>query len=123
MSYSRDAIYPYLSEVFKAVRRWKEQDRIDTKTQQALKEAVGGNKVRNREPFGVVIFCSSDPCKVDTKTKSKWTRALRYAEHFKPEADSLAKFMKRRGGINECAARFSKCVKSPGNKELHGASR
>ena len=119
----RDAIYPYLAAVFKIVGRWKEQDIIDTKTHRALKEAVGGNKVRNREPFGVVIFCSSDPSKVDTRTRSKWARALRYAEQFKPEADSLAEFIKRRGGINECAARFSKRVTPPGNKELHGASR
>ena len=118
----RDAIYPYLAAVFKIVGRWKEQDIVDTKTHRALKEAVGGNRVRNREPLAVVILCTSDPRKVDTKTRSKWARALRYAAQFKPEADSLAEFIKRRGGINECAARFSKCVKSSGNKPLNRAS-
>ena len=107
----------------KIVRRWKEQDVVDTKTHLALKKAVGGNKVRNREPFGVVIFSRSDPSKVDTRTRSKWARALRYAEQFKPKADGLARFIKRQGGINECAARFSKRVKPLGNKELRGASR
>jgi len=99
----RDAIYDYLSEVFTTVRLWKQQDNVETKVHQALKAARHRITIRNREPFGVVVFCTSD---ADTKTRSKWSRALRYAEQFKPEAESLAKFIKRMGGINECADRF-----------------
>jgi hypothetical protein len=35
------------------------------------------------EPFAVVIRCTSAPDKVDGKTRSKWSRALRVAEAFK----------------------------------------
>ena len=31
------------------------------------------------EPFGIVIFCTSDPEVADAKTRSKWSRVLRYA--------------------------------------------
>jgi hypothetical protein len=103
----RDAIYDYLSEVFTIVLRWKQQDNVKTKVHQALKAAAHRTTIRS-EPFAAVIVCTSDPRTVDTKTRSKWSRALRYAEQFKPEAESLAKFIKRRhGGINECADRFS----------------
>jgi hypothetical protein len=97
----RCAIYPYLSEVFATVRRWKQQDCVDTKIHQALKSTGHRNAIRKHEPFSVAIFCSSDPRKVDAKTRSKWSRALRFTEQFKPEAVSLAKFIQSRGGINE----------------------
>jgi hypothetical protein len=32
------------------------------------------------EPFAVVIRCTSAPDKVDGKTRSKWSRALRYTQ-------------------------------------------
>ena len=38
-------------------------------------------------------------------------------------SESLASFIKRRNGINEVAARFSKCVSSPENKTVHRISR
>jgi hypothetical protein len=97
----RCAIYPYLSEVFAAVRRWKQQNCVDTKVHQALKSTGHRNAIRKHEPFSVAIFCSSDPRKVDAKTRSKWSRALRFTEQFKPEAVSVAKFIQSRGGINE----------------------
>ena len=71
----RNAIYDYLSEVFTTVRRWKKQDSINTKVDQALKATGHRNTTRHREPFGIVIFCTSD---ADTKTRSKWSRALRF---------------------------------------------
>jgi hypothetical protein len=99
----RDAIYDYLSEVFTTVRRWKQQDNVKTKVHQALKAARHRITIRNREPFGVVVFCTSD---ADTKTRSKWSRTLRFAERSIPDAENLAKFIKRLRGINECADRF-----------------
>ena len=32
------------------------------------------------EPFALVIRCTSAPDKVDGKTRSKWSRALRYTQ-------------------------------------------
>jgi hypothetical protein len=100
----RDAIYGYLSEVFRTVRRWKEGNCVQSRVHQALKAAGRRIPIQTREPFGVILICTSD---VDTKTRSKWSRALRFAERALPDAENLSKFMKRLGGINECADRFS----------------
>jgi hypothetical protein len=45
----RDAIYPYLSEVFTIVRRWKQQDMVKTKVHQALMASRQRITIRNRE--------------------------------------------------------------------------
>ncbi len=100
----RDAIYDYLSEVFTAVRRWKRQDSVKARVHQALKAAGQRITIRTREPFDVVVFCTSD---ADSKTRSKWSRALRFVEGSIAGVENLTKFMKRQGGINECAGQFS----------------
>jgi hypothetical protein len=73
-------------------------------------------RIRNLEPFPVVILVSSDPRKVDAKTRSKWSRLLRYADQFKPDTERLADFVKSQGGINECAAQWSDQVTRTGEK-------
>ena len=60
------------------------------------------------EPFAIVIFCTSDPEIVDAKTRSKWSRALRYARKTKPLGQGLTDFIKSYGGINECARKFGR---------------
>jgi hypothetical protein len=63
----------------------------------------------NREdPFAAVIRCTSDPAKADNRTRSKWSRVLRYAWAYNSEP--LGQFIKRKGGINECAARFTRAL-------------
>ena len=68
----------------------------------------GYESVREPEPFAAVILCASDPDKVDARTRSKWSRALRFAAAYKDPDKSLRDFVKRKGGINECAARFAR---------------
>jgi hypothetical protein len=60
------------------------------------------------EPFAAIIRCTADPSKVDKRTRSKWSRALRYALAYKLTSEPLEGFMKRKGGINECAARCAR---------------
>ena len=59
------------------------------------------------EPFAAIIRCTADPAKVDKRTRSKWSRALRYALAYKLTSEPLDQFIKRKGGINECAAKFA----------------
>jgi hypothetical protein len=59
------------------------------------------------EPFAAVIVCTADRQKVDKRTRSKWSRALRYAAKYKTSAEPLATFILRKGGINQCAERFT----------------
>jgi hypothetical protein len=66
-------------------------------------------EVSDREaPFAAVIRCTADPAKADKRTRSKWSRVMRYAAAYKPDAEPLDHFIKRKGGINACAARFSR---------------
>jgi hypothetical protein len=58
----------------------------------------------------MVILCTADRDKVDKRTRSKWSRALRYAAEYKTTAEPLAAFIQRKGGINKCAARFTRCL-------------
>jgi hypothetical protein len=50
----------------------------------------------------------SDPDKVDARTRSKWSRVLRYAAEYKDLDEPLGDFIKRKGGINECAEQFAR---------------
>jgi hypothetical protein len=65
-------------------------------------------KVSEREDaFAAVIRCTSDPAKAGKRTRSKWSRALRYAAAYKADSEPLEQFVKRKGGINKCVTRFS----------------
>jgi hypothetical protein len=66
-------------------------------------------KVSDREdPFAAVIRCTADPPRADKRTRSKWSRLMRYAAASKPDHEPLYQFIRRKGGINACAARFAK---------------
>jgi hypothetical protein len=40
----------------------------------------------------------------------KWSRLMRYAGVYKPDSEPLDQFIMRKGGINECAARFTRAL-------------
>ncbi len=104
---SREAVYIYLSKVFQVVSRWQ---RLGC----AVKNARAAFRLQRNppqlklEPFGIMIFCSADPKIVDGKTRSKWSRVLRYAAQAKPPGQRLVDFVKSRGGLNECASKFAR---------------
>jgi hypothetical protein len=108
----RGAIFDYLQVIFGIVRRWTKEHRTKASSHQALTATGRSKGIRNLEPFAIAICCTSDPRIVDPKTRNKWSRALRYAERYKPDTQSLSQFIKSQGGINEVAARFSKYVSS-----------
>jgi hypothetical protein len=60
------------------------------------------------EPFAAVIFCTADAEKVDYRMRSKWSRVLRYAALYKDLDEPLRDFIKRKGGINKCATRYTR---------------
>jgi hypothetical protein len=106
-SRDRNAVYQYLAAVFELVTWWDYDQKEIEYTHRAL-HLQGHKTVREPEPFAAVILCTSDPEKVDDRTRSKWSRVLRYAAEYKDRNESLGDFIKRKGGINECAARFSR---------------
>ena len=106
-SRKRDAIYAYLTAVFDLVAWWTAEDRALDRAHKALRlQSIC--PFDGEEPFAAVIRCTADPAKVDKRTRSKWSRALRYALPMKPSSEPLDQFMKRKGGINKCAGRFAR---------------
>ncbi len=105
-SRDRNAIYGYLSAVFDLVMWWKAEDRAISRARWAL-QLQGVDLPTTDEPFAAVILCTADREKVDKRTRSKWSRVLRYAAEYKTNAEPLATFVRRKGGINKCAARFT----------------
>ena len=106
-SRDRGAIYGYLTAVFELVEWWAKEGRAVNRARRALC-LRGYSSVRQTEPFAAVILCTSDPDKVDDRTRSKWSRVLRYAAEFRDPDEPLADFVKRGNGLNACAARFAR---------------
>ena len=104
---SRVAVYIYLSSVFAVVMRWRRLNCAVKNSKAALRLRPNPPQMKP-EPFGIVIFCTADPKVVDAKTRSKWSRVLRYAARTKPAGQRLTDFVKSNGGINECARKFAR---------------
>jgi hypothetical protein len=108
-SRDRNAIYGYLSAVFDLVMWWAAEDRAISRARWAL-QLRRLDLPTTDEPFAAVIRSTSDPGKVDKRTRSKWSRVMRYAAEYKTSAEPLAAFIRRKGGINKCAERFTRCL-------------
>jgi len=106
----RNAIYQYLTAVFELVEWWAKEAKEGKAVNRACRalHLRGYSSVREPEPFSAVILCTSDRDKIDGRTRSKWSRVLRYAAEFKEVDEPLRDFIKRKGGLNECAARFAR---------------
>ena len=101
----REAVYIYLAAVFDVVSRWRRAGKVDQYCGLAL--SVHSTEIdMEPEPFAFLIFCTADPAKVDKKTRSKWSRALRVVQWNKRESQSVRDCIKSVGGINACAAFF-----------------
>ena len=105
----RHAIYAYLTAVYALVGWWMAEGREVDRARRAL--CLCRLEVSDREDaFAAVIRCTGDPAKADKRTRSKWSRVMRYAAAHKRESEPLGQFIMRKGGINACAARFSRCL-------------
>jgi hypothetical protein len=106
----RDAIYGYLKAVYDLVNWWSaKRDEVD-RARQALR--LRGLLLLPREDvYGAMIRCTADPARADKRTRSKWSRVLRYAKMEKDDEEPLADFIKRKGGINECVVRYGRCLR------------
>lgn len=55
-----------------------------------------------------LIQAAVHPTTLDRRTINKRSRVLWYVEDVKLPSEPLKKFIKRKGGINACAARYSR---------------
>jgi hypothetical protein len=105
-SRARDAVYGYLQAVLAIVEHYK----VRRKTSRLLQHAFKFANLpldKNADLFTAVIRCTCEH-EIDSKTISKWARALRYVAHSKPPKMRVEAFMKSVGGINACADRYAK---------------
>jgi hypothetical protein len=105
----RNGIYAYLTAVYDLIAWWSAEGREVDRARRALR--LQRSEVSDREgPFAAIIRCTADPAKADKRTRSKWSRVMRYAAVYKLDSEPLDQFVRRKGGINACAGRFSRCL-------------
>src|ERR1700738_1593562 len=109
-SRERDAIDSYLAAVFDLVAWWAAENRALERAHKALRLRYITPSDRD-DPFAAIIRCTADPGKVDKRTRSKWSRVLRYALEYKDHSEPLDHFIKRKGGINKCADRLTRRIR------------
>jgi hypothetical protein len=118
---ARDAVYGYLEAVFAIVSHYKRRRKTNKLLRHAFKFAnLPFDKAA--DPFTAVIRCTYDNT-FDSKTISKWARALRYAARSKEPAVRLRTFMKSAGGVNACADLYAKCCGRAARREVGNRKR
>jgi hypothetical protein len=105
-SRKRDAVYGFLEEIFRVVEHYRVRQRTTRLVRHAF-EFANLPLDKNADPFAAVIRCTCDDA-ADSKTMSKWSRALRYASRRKEPNMRLKRFMKEAGGVNACADRYAR---------------
>jgi hypothetical protein len=114
-SRARDAVYGYLEAVFSTVLHYRVRRRTSRLLRHAFKFALiviglpieGVPFDKRADPFATLIRCTCDR-RLDSKTISKWARALRYASYSDVPPAGLKAFMKEAGGLNACADRCAR---------------
>jgi hypothetical protein len=115
----RNAIYEYLNAVYGLAAWWAAEGREVDGARRALR--LQRLEVSGREdPFAAVVRCTADPAKADKRTRSKWSRVMRYAAVYKSDSERLGQFIRQKGGINKCATRFTRCL---GRRKATGSGR
>jgi hypothetical protein len=103
----RSAVYGYLHMVFMQVDWWTQKPDEMRAALQTIKIETPNIKLPD-DMYAAVIMLTADSKKADEKVRSKWGRVLRYAARYKPEKELLMDFLQRKGGINKCAARYTR---------------
>jgi hypothetical protein len=119
-SRTRDAVYGYLDAVFAIVKHFKVRRKTKKLVRHAFKSA-GLPFDKAADPFTAVIRCTSED--IDSKTVSKWARALRYVARSKVSPTQLKTFMKEAGGVNACADRYAKYLRRSRRWEVPGRGK
>jgi hypothetical protein len=110
---NRMAVHKFLGAIFNQVSVWEAEDRLEEGLYGLLDSLKAPVRLKIGEAFAVVIYCVAP--NVDDKRRSKWARVLRFAALTKPPNEPLRAFIKRKGGINACASRYTEYVRRPGS--------
>jgi hypothetical protein len=102
----RDAIYLYFNALHHTVWKWEQHDTVKASLYECLDGLKRPIRLNYGEAYSILIHCSCPT--VDDKSRSKWARALRYAEEHKREDETVAALIRRIGGINACTALYAR---------------
>jgi hypothetical protein len=106
----RDAIFGYLKAVYDLVNCWTAEWCEVDRARQALRSR-GLLPWPHEDIYAAIIRCTADPARADKRTRSNWSRVLRYVKMEKDEGEALTAFIKRKGGINECNTRYGRYLR------------
>jgi hypothetical protein len=116
-SRDRNAIYKYLTAVYSLVTWWAAEGQDVIRARRAVR--LSGLEVCYREDaFAAIIRCSAHAARVDKRSRSKWSRVMRYAAAYKTDSEPLVQFIRRKGGINECVARYGRWLRRRAKKRV-----
>ena len=107
----RDAIYLYFNALHHTIWKWEQADKVQASLYECLDTLQRPIRLTYGEAYSILIHCTCP--EVDDKTRSKWARALRYAGEHKRYDETVAKFIKRKGGINACTALYARLQRRP----------
>jgi hypothetical protein len=99
----RDGVYEFLEAVYNVVSRFNRAG--DGRKLLRKLHRLDHRLKRIHEPYSAVIHYAT-AYTVDNRTRSKWSRLMRFADQTKKRTDLLDDFIRRNGGINACAARY-----------------
>jgi hypothetical protein len=102
-SRSRFAFYDYLAGVFELYVQLRRTNQAK-KSARLIPELFGHRHQKRTHPIRVIIDATST---ADMKTKSRWTRALRYAWRERKAWKDLGSFLRENGGPAGCADQFA----------------
>jgi hypothetical protein len=103
----RTAIYPFLTAVFELVAWWAAEGMASGRAQRAIRKTMMAS-LPGIDPFAAIILVAAYPKRLDRRAVSRWSRVLRYALAYKPRSERLERFVRRKGGLNKCAALYAR---------------
>jgi hypothetical protein len=106
-SRSRFAFYGYLAAVFELYVRLRRSNQAKPAARR-IAELFGLRKQNGIHFIRVIIDATSS---ADLKTRSRWSRALRYAWHEREASKDLRTFLRENGGPAKCAKQFAETKK------------
>lgn len=105
----RDAVYDFLEAAYDVVNKFSRSGKAARLLRRLHRLDPALSRIR--EPYAAVIHHGTDYA-LDSRTRSKWSRLLRYAEVSKKLREPLDEFVRRKGRINECASRYRESKQS-----------
>ena len=105
-SRQRDGVYLYFNALNNVIANWQQAGQVEVSLHECLGNLNRPVRLNYGEAYAILIYCSCPD--VADKTRSKWARALRYADEHKQDDETIAAFMMRKGGINACTALYAR---------------